>query len=116
MTIVRRLTRTIRSIGAKTRMTPGPLGCGNSLPRRKMTPRSYSARILIELKRYRSTIRAKMKRGGKAGIVSPFSVLRLLHGHGQSFDRRDADLRALRNRCLGARPPYLPVRLHAART
>ena len=34
---MRRLTRTIRSIGAKTRMTPGPFGCGSSFPSRKMT-------------------------------------------------------------------------------
>ena len=37
--------------GAKTKIRPGPFGCGNSLPRRKMTPRSYSARILMELSR-----------------------------------------------------------------
>ena len=64
MTIVRRLTRTIRSIGANTRMTPGPFGCGSSLPSRKITPRSYSARILMELSRYSTTTNANNKSGG----------------------------------------------------
>ena len=47
---MRRLTRTMRSMGANTSTTPGPFGWGRSLPSRKMTPRSYSRRILIELK------------------------------------------------------------------
>ena len=47
----RRLTRAIRSIGANTRMMPGPFGAGSSLPSRKITPRSYSFRILIEVSR-----------------------------------------------------------------
>ncbi len=51
MTIVRRLTLTIRSIGANTRMTPGPFGASSSLPSLNTTPRSYSLRILIELSR-----------------------------------------------------------------
>ena len=49
ITTVRMLTRTIRSIGAKTSTTPGPLGCGSSLPSRNITPRSYSARMLIDI-------------------------------------------------------------------
>ena len=51
MTIVRRLTRTIRSMGANTKMTPGPFGASSSFPRRNTTARSYSFRILIELSR-----------------------------------------------------------------
>ena len=48
-TTVRRLTRTIRSMGANTRITPGPFGPTRSLPSLKITPRSYSGRILMEL-------------------------------------------------------------------
>ena len=47
--------RTIRSTGANTRMMPGPFSCPSKRPRRKITPRSYSARILIELRRYKIT-------------------------------------------------------------
>ena len=46
--------RTMRSIGANTRMMPGPFAFGSKRPRRKITPRSYSARILIELRMYRA--------------------------------------------------------------
>src|SRR4026207_562642 len=49
-------TRTMRSMGAKTRMMPGPLGLGSTRPRRKITPRSYSARILMEDSRYTPTM------------------------------------------------------------
>ena len=61
MTMVRSPTRTMRSIGANTKMTPGPFGRGYSLPKRKITPRSYSFRTLMELRRYRTTIIAKMR-------------------------------------------------------
>src|ERR1700693_6096248 len=46
----------MRSTGANTRMSPGPFASGSTRPRRKMTPRSYSRRILIELSRYTMTI------------------------------------------------------------
>ena len=32
-------------------MSPGPLGYGKSLPSRKITPRSYSFKILIQLRK-----------------------------------------------------------------
>src|SRR5262245_13035090 len=57
MVTVRKLTLTIRSIGRKTRITPGPLAAGNTRPSLKITPRSYSGRILIELHRYSTMIR-----------------------------------------------------------
>jgi hypothetical protein len=47
--------RTILSIGAKTRKIPGPFASGSSRPRRKITPRSYSGRILMELRMYRAS-------------------------------------------------------------
>src|SRR5205807_8978270 len=59
--------RTMRSTGANTRMIPGPLGLGSSRPRRKITPRSYSRRILIELRMYRTTIIMAMKGIGIIG-------------------------------------------------
>src|ERR1700737_541525 len=52
--------RTMRSTGTNTRMIPGPLAFGSSRPRRKITPRSYSRRILIELTMYRTTIITRM--------------------------------------------------------
>src|SRR5437870_2195844 len=50
ITIVRRLTRTMRSMGQKTQIKPGPLGSASSRPMRKMTPRSYSRSTFSELK------------------------------------------------------------------
>src|SRR5688572_1871966 len=47
-TIVRRSTRTIFWITGQTMMRPGPL-TPSKRPRKKMTPRSYSRRTLIEL-------------------------------------------------------------------
>src|SRR5215468_1970062 len=35
-------------------MMPGPLGFDSALPSRKMTPRSYSRRTLMQLNRYRT--------------------------------------------------------------
>ena len=63
MTTVRRLTRTMRSMGANTRTTPGPFGCGSSLPSRKITPRSYSARMLIDINRYTTRINDEDEHG-----------------------------------------------------
>src|SRR5262249_19915931 len=57
MVTVRKLTLTMRSIGRNTRITPGPLAAGRTRPSLKITPRSYSGRILIELKRYSAIIR-----------------------------------------------------------
>ena len=42
-----RWARTIRSIGGNTRITPGPFGIPSTRPSLKITPRSYSARILM---------------------------------------------------------------------
>src|ERR1019366_5896497 len=53
---IRRETRTMRSMGANTRMMPGPFGCGSTRPSREITPRSYSRRILIEVSRYSTTM------------------------------------------------------------
>src|SRR5262249_47005317 len=44
--------RTMRSMGANTPMIPGPFSLGNKCPNRKITPRSYSARIFMELSKY----------------------------------------------------------------
>src|SRR5579862_1713740 len=49
-------TRTIRSMGLNTRITPGPLARDSTRPRRKITPRSYSARILMDESRYNTTM------------------------------------------------------------
>src|SRR5262245_31450099 len=49
MVIVRRLTRTMRSLGQRTQIKPGPLGSGYKRPSRKITPRSYSRRTFREL-------------------------------------------------------------------
>ena len=47
-----RLTLTARSIGAKTKTTPGPLVSGSTRPSLKITARSYSFTILIEFYKY----------------------------------------------------------------
>src|SRR5271167_1508474 len=46
----------MRSIGLNTRIKPGPFALSSRRPRRKITPRSYSARILIEFSTYKTTI------------------------------------------------------------
>src|SRR5271157_694460 len=56
MVSMRRETRTMRSMGANTRMMPGPFGCGSTRPSRKITPRSYSRSILMEVSRYSTTM------------------------------------------------------------
>src|ERR1700744_352544 len=43
------------------RMTPGPFGVGIAWPRRKTTARSYSRRILIEPRVYRTTMTMMMR-------------------------------------------------------
>ena len=48
MASIRSEIRTMRSMGANTSATPGPFGCGKTRPKRKITPRSYSLRILID--------------------------------------------------------------------
>src|SRR5947209_4314961 len=68
--------RTIRSIGANTRKMPGPLASLSRRPRRKMTPRSYSGRILIELSRYKPKITTAISANGMREILLLF-LLRL---------------------------------------
>src|ERR1700733_1588988 len=60
-TSCRSVTRTIWSKGRKMRMTPGPFGVGIAWPRRKTTARSYSRRILIEPRTYRTTMTMMMR-------------------------------------------------------
>jgi len=48
--IRRRLTLTMRSMGENTRMIPGPFGLESTRPSRKITPLSYSLRILMEFR------------------------------------------------------------------
>src|SRR5687768_9885652 len=86
-TTVRRLTLIIRSIGANTRITPGPLGCGSSFPSRKTTPRSYSARIFTELITYNTTMTMAMSAGEISILETSFSV----NGQGQPLHVDDAD-------------------------
>src|SRR5512135_2130749 len=71
MVISRRLMRTMRSMGEKIRMMPGPLGFSRTRPRRKTTARSYSRRILIEFRMY-STIRPMTMMGNV--IMTPSSA------------------------------------------
>src|ERR1700722_16112044 len=59
----RRLTRTIWSRGRKIQMRPGPAAACLTRPRRKMTPRSYSLRMLRQLTRERTTMTMKKKSG-----------------------------------------------------
>src|ERR1035437_8416797 len=59
----RRLTRTMVSTGRKTRMMPGPEASWRTRPRRKTTARSYSLRILMELRRYSRMMATAMRYG-----------------------------------------------------
>src|SRR5436309_13629531 len=69
--------RTILSIGAKTRKMPGHLASLSRRPGRKMTPRSYSGRILIELSRYKPKITTAISANGMREILRLFLLLRL---------------------------------------
>src|SRR6187431_829233 len=42
-------------MGHPTKMSPGPFASGSKRPNRKMTPRSYSRRTLMELKSHTAT-------------------------------------------------------------
>src|SRR5205809_3110548 len=110
---VRRLTRTIRSIGANTRITPGPFGRGNNFPNRKMTPRSYSARILIELITYSTTMTTRISGGNT--IVAPQSDRSVFaNRQHQSVNARDTDAVALSEHLRRDRGPDLAVCGHAS--
>src|SRR2546427_6924823 len=69
MVIVRRLTRTIRSIGQITQIRPGPLGSPINRPMRKITPRSYSRRTFSELKSQIKTIITAINTNGNCSMV-----------------------------------------------
>src|SRR2546428_14061727 len=69
MVIVRRLTRTIRSIGQITQIRPGPLGTPINRPMRKITPRSYSRRTFSELKSQIKTIITAINTNGNCSMV-----------------------------------------------
>src|SRR5712692_1847502 len=86
-------TRTMRSTGAKTRATPGPLACSSTRPRRKMTPRSYSARILIdEITHTPMMIQKMMIHVENSNGISASRFFRhRFHSEVQSIDGRDAD-------------------------
>src|SRR5450759_1954741 len=128
----------MRSIGAKTRMTPGPFSLGSSLPNRKMTPRSYSARILIDPRKYSTTTSANSMSGWN-GMFSPRDsagvTLRSFprgidsgaidrppdyvwglpaHAQCQPLDPADENLVALGDRFLGRGRPDLSMRRHPA--
>src|SRR4051812_47122805 len=94
----------MRSMGLNTRMTPGPLARSSSFPRRKTTPRSYSARILIELIRYSTTIRAATRTGdNSSGISAPPD------GQCQTVNIDDVHAAARVNAFGRDRPPDLPA-------
>ena len=65
----------MRSNGAKTRISPGPLGSGSSRPSRKITPRSYSRRILIELSSQIPTISTKINIIGLRSFIVASSLI-----------------------------------------
>src|SRR5215510_10775068 len=99
MVIVRRLTRTIRSIGQNTQIRPGPFGSASNRPIRKITPRSYSRSTFSELKSQIKTIITAISTNGNWSMVvlwkrvpnayaailvialNKANVLRMLGGH-----------------------------------
>src|SRR5712692_2190143 len=91
---IRRDTRTMRSTGTKTKQTPGPLGFVSTRPRRKMTPRSYSARILMEEMRYTKTTMQKTINSveNSNGISASRFFRHRFHGEIQSIDSGYAHL------------------------
>ena len=67
--------RIIWSNGRKTRMMPGPFGVGSARPSRKITARSYSRRILMELRMYSTTMAMTIKnRNGQIGCRHGLSL------------------------------------------
>jgi hypothetical protein len=67
--IVRRSTLTIRSTMGMRMNRPGPFGCGNSRPRRKMMPRSYSRATLIAELRKSTSRNAKIATTIRALVI-----------------------------------------------
>src|SRR5258707_10957027 len=59
----RRSMRTIFWTGANTKIRPGPLASCIRRPREKITPRSYSRRILMQLRKYRTIMTTAARRG-----------------------------------------------------
>src|SRR5262245_54909456 len=115
---VRRLTRTMRSMGRNTRITPGPFGRGRSFPRRKMTPRSYSDRILTELIRYSRAMTTKIRTGDIGiGITGPHSYglsrSSFTDCHSQAVNVRDLKTVAFGDGFASDCPPDLAVRRHS---
>src|ERR1043165_175000 len=102
-------TRTIRSIGAKTRKSPGPFASGSRRPRRKITPRSYSGRILIEASRYRPKMMAKIRIPGIFRRTSAAILLCGLDNQMQPLDAGHAHARAFVDGLLGHGVPDLAV-------
>src|ERR671912_853962 len=77
MTIVRRLTRTMRSIGHATNVNPGPFGWSISLPSLKTTARSYSFRILIDANSQIATSTRGIRTGGNITESSRYAGIRV---------------------------------------
>ncbi len=71
-------TRTMRSNGLKTKMMPGPLGSSSRRPRRKITPRSYSARILMQERTQMTTMTSATRIG--PSIQDPPACLKAVSG------------------------------------
>src|ERR1043165_4060543 len=90
MVIVRRLTRTIRSIGQNTQIKPGPFGSAISRPIRKMTPRSYSRRTFSEMKNQIKTITTAISTNGNWSMVA-LSERAPKHSRCVRIDRFDFD-------------------------
>ena len=93
-------TRTMRSIGANTRMMPGPFAVPSNRPSRKMTPRSYSARILIEFSKYKTTIAigTRINRSGTGNLRIIRSLERVMLVIVGSTDGRNPNRQQLRAR------------------
>src|SRR6202046_4482291 len=106
-------TRTMRSGGAKTKMTPGPFGSGSRRPREKRTPRSYSRRIFMELSRYRITTAITTN---TASFISASSLLEhRFHSEFQLIDGCNPDAGAGRRGARGDRVPVFAMNEYFSR-
>src|SRR3989338_9959369 len=96
-TIVLNETRTIRSMGQKTRIIPGPLALGSNRPSRKMTPRSYSLNILMELMRYSAAKNRRMELNEMENwtMDPPLFLFFLPHHFQKRFNNGDVPLARL---------------------
>src|ERR1017187_3652748 len=106
-------TRTIRSTGANTKTSPGPFGSFSNRPSRKITPRSYSRRILIE---FSSQIATMITKTNSAGLKS-FIVVSLPRGFYRQFQPVDGGYPhacTRSHRVHGYRVPILAVDEHLA--